>query len=129
MEADDGAAVVAAIEAARASAIVEADVATLSRITDEDYIHVETSGLVRTKREFLATIGSEAGRFERYLLIENHIRVYGAVAVVTGGFENTYRAADGRQTAKTARHIRIYLRGDGGWTNISHQATLVASLS
>ena len=44
---------IARLEAARAKAIVEADIAALSRITDDDYVHVEVSGQVRDKRGFL----------------------------------------------------------------------------
>ncbi|BCW87628.1 hypothetical protein sos41_07580 [Alphaproteobacteria bacterium SO-S41] len=115
--------VIAALEDRRAAAIIAADVDTLAAMTDADYVHVETSGRVRTKQDFLETLRSGPGRFERYDIRENVIQLYGDAAVVTGVFENAYRAADGQCTAKTARHIRVYVRRSGGWMNVSHQAT------
>ena len=114
---------VAALEALRAAAIVSADTDTLAAMTDADYVHVETSGRVRTKQDFLETLRSGPGRFERYDVRENVIRLYGDAAVVTGVFENAYRAASGQCTVKTARHIRVYVRRAGRWMNVSHQAT------
>ena len=114
---------IAALEELRAAAIVSADTKALAAMTDADYVHVETSGRVRTKQDFLETLRSGPGRFERYDVTENVIRLYGDTAVVTGVFDNAYRTADGHCTAKTARHIRVYVRRAGGWTNVSHQAT------
>jgi hypothetical protein len=114
------------IEAARAKAIIEADFDMLDHITDEDYVHVESSGTVRTKGEFLDQIKNGSGRYERYLVLENNIRIYGYVAVVTGVFENSYRARDGDCINKRARHIRVYVCREARWRNVSHQATSLA---
>lgn len=116
---------IARLEAARAKAIVEADIAALSRITDDDYVHVEVSGQVRDKRGFLDGVAPLGGRFERYELLENAIRVFGDTAVVTGLFENTFLSGDGRRTGKRGRHTRVYVRRGADWRNVSHQATAI----
>lgn len=115
---------VATVEARRAAAIVAADVATLDAITDEDYVHVEANGAVRTKREFLSVLAGGERHFTRYDLNDNRIRVFfGAVAVVTGSFENAATGRDGGLTIRKARHTRVYVRRPGGWRNVSHHAT------
>lgn len=122
----DDLAVIAALEEARAAAIVAADVATLEAMTDADYVHVEASGRVRTRAEFLETLRSGAARFERYELSDNRIQLYGDSAVVTGQFTNVLVSLDGNRTTKTARHMRVYVRRAAGWANVCHQATEIA---
>jgi hypothetical protein len=112
-----------AIEASRVRAILEADLEVLGNITDDDYLHVDSSGAVRTKGEFLDKIRQGDGRYERYSISENNIRIYANSAVVMGVFENTYRPRHGDCIMKRARHIRVYVRRDDGWRNVSHQAT------
>ena len=115
-----------ALEQQRAEAIVAADVATLQRITGGDYVHVEASGAVRTRDAFLSFLASGAGRFERYILLETCIRVFEDAALVTGMFENAFRAADGHLSTRVARHTRVWARRDGVWRNVSHQATAIS---
>jgi len=111
------------IEDERAKAIVNADLSALERLTAPDYVHVETSGRVRTRSEFLAAIDPAAGRYERYENFDSHIQLYGDAAIVSGWFENAYRRADGTRSAKRARHVRVYVLTDGRWLNVVHQAT------
>lgn len=114
------------LEAERARAIVAADVDALSRITDDDYVHVEASGRVRNRAEFLAGVTAGGGGFVRYDLIDNTVRVFSDAAVVTGAFENSFVNENGERTDRRARHIRVYVRRPEGWRNVSHQATVTA---
>lgn len=112
-----------AIEALRVKALVNADIATLDRITAENYIHVESSGRRRTKREFLDGFAHAEYRFESFVIDENQIQVFGATALVTGCYHNDIRTPDGLQPAKYARHIRVYVKNEDEWRNVAHQAT------
>lgn len=114
---------IAALEDARAAAIVNADITTLDAMTDADYVHVEASGRVRDKAGFLETLRAGVARFERYELIDNRIQLYGDAAVVTGAFKNVLLSSDGSRITKTARHMRVYVRRGGKWSNVCHQAT------
>jgi len=116
-----------ALEAERCRALVDADVAALDRITSEDYTHVETGGAVRDKSGFLAILSRPGVRFTSWVIEENNVRIYGDTAVVTGRYHNTVRTPAGEQPPKHARHIRVYLRRNGHWQNVAHQATLIAS--
>src|SRR4051812_12406708 len=84
-----------ALEQQRADAIVAADIGTLERITDLDYVHIEASGAVRSREAFLSFLVSGAGHFERYVLLETRIRLFADAALVTGAFENAYRPSGG----------------------------------
>lgn len=124
--AEDAAAQVLAIETARAKAMVAVDIATLDRITDEDYVHVESSGKTRTKAQLLEGLRRGEFRFASFAVDDNRVRIYGDVAVVTGSYRNAILTPTGPGPTKNARHIRVYVRRADTWKNVSHQATAVA---
>jgi uncharacterized protein (TIGR02246 family) len=116
-----------ALEAERSRALVEGDATTLEALTADDYTHVETGGGTRDKTGFLAILSRPDPRFTSWVIEENHVRIYGDTAVVTGRYHNTVRTAAGEQPPKHARHIRVYVRENGRWRNVAHQATLIAA--
>lgn len=114
-----------ALEARRTKALLDGDAATLNEITADDYTHVETGGGTRDKAGFLAILSRPGVRFVRWDIDENHVRVYGDTAVVTGRYVNVVRTPAGDQPPKQARHIRVYVRRNGRWQNVAHQATAI----
>lgn len=112
-----------AIEVLRAQAILNADVASLREITGEDYVHVDGSGRLRNKEEFLASFSGEHAHYTRYSIADNVISVHAEVAVVSGRFENEHVTATGAKISKRGRHLRVYVRRSNGWSNIAHQGT------
>lgn len=113
------------IEARRTQALLDGDTATLASLTGDDYTHVETGGGTRDKAGFLSILSRPGVRFSRWVIEENHVRVYGDTAVVTGRYFNCVTTAAGEQPPKHARHIRVYVRRDGRWQNVAHQATAI----
>jgi ketosteroid isomerase-like protein len=116
---------VLAVEAMRVRALLNADIAALDQITAQDYVHVETNGRRRSKTEFLNGLAQSEYRFESFVIDENHVRIAGPVAIVTGCYHNEIRTRKGLQPTKYARHIRVYMRDNGLWRNIAHQATQI----
>jgi hypothetical protein len=114
---------VLAADARRIDALVAADLATLDELTAEDYTHVETNGGLRSKAQFLALVGQPDLRFVSWTIDENHVRIFGDVAIVSGRYRNVVRTAAGVQPEKHARHLRVWVRRDGAWRNVAHQAT------
>jgi len=112
-----------AIEALRAQAILHGDVATLRKITGDDYVHVDGSGRLRNKEEFLATLSGGHARYTRYSIADNVIALHGDVAIVTGRFQNDHVTPAGATISKTGRHLRVYVRKLASWSNIAHQGT------
>jgi len=121
---DDEQAVLAA-DARRIAALVAGDVATVDALTADDYTHVETNGGRRDKAGFLALLAQPDFRFVRWDVEENVARVFGDVAVVTGRYRNVVRNAQGEQPEKHARHLRVWVRTNGAWRNVAHQATAI----
>jgi hypothetical protein len=121
---DDGIAdEVLAADARRIAALVAGDITTVDSLTADDYTHVETGGSVRDKTQFLAQLARADFRFVSWTIDENHVRIYGDVAVVSGRYRNVVRTAAGEQPEKRARHLRVWVRRDGAWRNVAHQAT------
>jgi len=117
---------VLAVDAERIAALLAGDVATLDRLIAANYTHVETDGGLRDKAQFLALLATPGLRFVRWEVDENHVRVYGDVAVVSGVYRNVVRTAGGEQPEKRARHLRVWVRERGAWRNVAHQATRLA---
>jgi Domain of unknown function (DUF4440) len=113
------------LDVARADALVRGDVSALDRMTSADYTHVESNGSFRSKAEFLDSVRRRDYKFESFVIDENHVRLFGETAVVTGRYHNDVRTPDGLKPTKHARHIRIYVRSGETWQNVAHQATEV----
>jgi len=113
------------IEARRTQALLDGDAEILAALTGDDYTHVETGGGVRDKAGFLSILSRPGVRFSQWVIEENHVRVYGDTAVVTGRYFNRVTTAAGEQPPKHARHIRVYVRRNGRWQNVAHQATAI----
>lgn len=115
---------VLAADEQRIAALIAGDITTVDSLTAEDYTHVETSGGIRDKAQFLALLSRQDFSFVRWKIEENHVRIYGDVAVLSGRYRNVVRTAAGEQPEKRARHLRVWVRGsDGAWRNVAHQAT------
>ena len=114
------------IDLQRAKSLVDADIAFLDQITGANYVHVESTGKLRTKREFLETVAQPDFRFEEFVIDENNVQLYGEIAVLTGRYHNKIRTDLGFRFTKHARHTRVYIFEEGRWLNVAHQATEIS---
>ena len=119
--------VVAAIEQRRIAAMMAADINTLDELIDEQCTHIESNGTSRTKAAFLADVAKQKFSFDLFEIEENHIRIFGDTAIVTGTYRNIVRVRGNPNPIKHARHLRVYVHRDGGWKLVAHQATEIAS--
>lgn len=115
------------LEQQRCAALVTGNITRLDALTAPDYSHVESGGAVRDKAGFLAAMSRTDQRFVEWVITANQVRVYGDVAVATGSYFNRLENASGVQPAKHARHLRVWVRRDGVWRNVAHQATALAA--
>ena len=113
------------VEAVRLQAMLDGDTDTLAQITGADYVHVESTGQVRTRDGFLEGFRNREYRFRSFVIDENTVTLLGSVAVVTGRYHNVIETPAGVQPVKYARHMRIYALRDGEWINVAHQATAI----
>ncbi|MBB3236784.1 nuclear transport factor 2 family protein [Phyllobacterium endophyticum] len=114
---------VLALDERRIDALLHNDVALLESITDDDYTHVESSGGVRDKAQFIAGRRGQRALFSTFVIEENKATIYCNVAVVAGSYRNAYKTSGGASVEKRARHLRVYVHKDGQWKNVAHQAT------
>ena len=116
---------VLAVEAARTSALVHADVAALDRIMADNVTYVHASGKVDTKASYLAAVGSGQLHYLSIDPVKLDVRILGDTAIVDG--EYAVKAMDHR-VQETPFQVRIfiltvYTRRDGGWKQIAYQST------
>ena len=99
------------------------DFTTLERIMADDCVHVESTGTIRTKAQFMAAFKAGEFAFEIFTLEENRVRLYGETAVVIGRYSNRIRTGGKTLPMKRARHLRVYMKRAGRWQVCAHQAT------
>ncbi len=117
---------VAALEQRRIDALLASDINALDAIIDEQCTHIESNATSRTKATFLQDVVSRAFAFDLLEIEENHIRIFGETAVVTGTYSNSVRVQGKPNPMKHARHLRVYMHRGGSWKLVAHQATEIA---
>lgn len=120
------------LEAARCAAISSGDVATLSKMLRDDYIHVYGGGLSSGKEDWIEHI-SEVPRLP--IRKELQVRVYGDTAVLTGKMINRIRPTDDAKPSDAigkripvkedvqAFATQVAIRENGVWQFCSFQMT------
>jgi hypothetical protein len=113
-----------ALEEERNQAILRGDVATLDRMTSDDYTFVTIRGELRTKAQILNDFRSGSIKYQSRTISDLHIRVYGNSAVVTGraiqqGMEN------GKDYSGDYWFTRVYVNQHGQWRTVALQTTLI----
>jgi uncharacterized protein (TIGR02246 family) len=117
---------VAAVEQRRINALIASDINALDEMIDEQCTHIESNGTSRTKAAFLEDVANREFSFDLFEIEENHIRIIGDTAVVTGTYRNIVRVRGKQNSLKHARHLRVYVQSGGRWKLIAHQATEIA---
>ena len=112
------------IEEDRNQAILRGDIATLDRMTSEDYTFITLRGELRTKAEILRGFKSGSFKYESREISDLKIRVYGNTAIVTGrsiqkGVEN------GKDYSGDYRFTRVYVKRPERWLTVALQTTLI----
>jgi len=113
------------IEQERNQALLKHDIATLDRMTSDDYTFINQRGELRTKAEILAGFKSGNFNYEAREISDLQVRVYADTAVVTGrakqkGVENS------KDYSGDNRFTRVYAKQNGGWVSVALQVTLLA---
>lgn len=111
------------IENERTNALLKNDYAYLEQMMSVDCIHIESNGTLRTAAEFIRSFKNGDFVFREFEITENHIRIYGHTAIVTGKYHNIIVADQQTMPRKFALHTRMYVKRGGRWFLVSHQAT------
>jgi len=113
-----------ALEEERNQAILRGDVATLDRLTSDDYTFITLRGEMRSKAQVLKNFATGAAKYDSRTISDLKIRVYGTTAVVTGrsiqkGMEN------GKDYSGDYWFTRVYVKQHGRWRSVALQTTLI----
>jgi ketosteroid isomerase-like protein len=112
------------LEEIRNQAVLHGDVATLDRMTSDDYTFITLRGELRTKSDILKGFATRSFHYEARRISDLNVRVYRDTAIVTGrsvqkGMEN------GKDYSGDYRFTRVYLKEHGRWLTVALQTTLI----
>jgi uncharacterized protein (TIGR02246 family) len=114
-----------AVELERNRAILAGDVATLERLTSDDYTFINQRGELRTKAEILQGFKTGSFRYAARDVSDLVIRVYGDSAAVVTGRAVQHGTENSKDYSGENRFTRVYVKQDGRWASVALQVTLV----
>ncbi len=110
-------------EAARLKAFLDHDVKTMAALLADEMIHVTSDGRTRTKAQFMDDFVSRPTAFSQFVTDDMEVIVVGDVAVTRGRYHNLVAQRPYGTPLKYARFLRVWVKRDGAWQLLSHQAT------
>ena len=110
------------MEKDRAAAVVKADVATLEKLTSDDYILINANGQLSDKTTTMNNIKTGNIKLTTNEVSDLKVRVYGNTAVVTGK-SDAKGTIGGRELKGPVMFTRVYVKKDGKWQSVAFQQT------
>jgi hypothetical protein len=112
------------IESERDQAREKGDNATLNRILADDYFYIGVRGNVRTKANRLDDY--EAGLIKVYSIKKDNFifKIYGDTVLMSGR-ETSITQYRGQPNDKPRQFTNVYIKLDGRWRLVFHQATTI----
>jgi ketosteroid isomerase-like protein len=106
------------------AAITRQDVNTLDKALAEEFVNIHSTGLLKTKAEWLADLRRGATRFVNEEPDQFRVRIYGDTAIVHYRIRGRGQAA-GTPQSGLLRTTRIFVRRDGRWQCVAAHWTVV----
>jgi ketosteroid isomerase-like protein len=111
------------LEHERCRVLMACDVTALAALVDDDLIHIHASGRVDTKAEYLRGV-EQRFVFADVARQDLTVRVYGDIAVVTGGLTQIVTIVGTSEERRMKAVVTQVWRSRGGaWRQVSFQAT------
>lgn len=111
------------LENERCRALMARDLKAVAALVDEDLVHIHASGRIDTKLEYLTGV-EKRFLFRDVVRQDLTIRVFGDIAVATGGLTQTVEIAGTSETRQMKAVVtQVWRRRDGAWRQVSFQAT------
>jgi len=111
-------------DAARAQAMVAADLAALDRVLGEDLSYGHSNGVLEDKGALLESIRSGARRYRSLAPREASARLYGDTGIVVA-LADAEVDAQGQSRALVLRYTATYVRRQNRWVLVAYQSTAV----
>jgi ketosteroid isomerase-like protein len=112
------------MEQALEAALVNGDTPRLEHLLSDDVTHVNPFGNFRGKLPWVAAIKAGQLKFDSCKKEDVRVRIYGETAVVTAINIWKFRGV-GSDPSGRYRLIHVWLRREGRWQLIAHQATRI----
>jgi len=114
------------METDRAAAVVKGDVATLEKLTSDDYILINANGQLSDKPTTMNNIKTGNIKLTANDVSDLKVRVYGNTAVVTGK-SNAKGSIGGRELKGPVMFTRVYVKNNGKWQSVAFQQTPIVN--
>ena len=114
------------MEKDRAAAVVKGDVATLEKLTSDDYILINANGQLSDKPTTMNNIKTGNIKLTANDVSDLKVRVYGNTAVVTGK-SNAKGSIGGRELKGPVMFTRVYVKNNGKWQSVAFQQTPIVT--
>ncbi len=119
---------VRAAQADRIEATINADVEELDQCYADDLVYAHSSGNVDDRGVLLANIASGKVDYQKIDIVEQGIRVFGDVAIITGSAD-FYVVANDVVNEMTLRFTSVYIHRNDRWQFASWHSSRVANPS
>ena len=106
-------------------AALKGDVATLDKLTADDYIWISFDGTTGTKANSLENFKSGKLKYDTFEISEMKVRVYGDTALVNAT-ANTKWHFGATDFSGQYRFVRVWVNRKGQWQSVSIQFTRIA---
>jgi ketosteroid isomerase-like protein len=107
-----------------ADATMHADAAALNDLLADDLTYTHTGGNTQTKAEFIASVREKKIRYDSIEFEDTNARVYGNTAVITSRV-HVKVTVDGRDVTLHPCFLHIWVKRNGRWQLVAHQATQI----
>jgi ketosteroid isomerase-like protein len=118
---------VKAAEAARLEAYLDHDAKAMSALLGDDLLHVTSDGRVRNKTQVMDQFVNDPTPFSQFVTDDMQILVFGDVAITRGRYHNLNAQRSYGPPLKHALFLRVWVKRNGAWQLVSHQATAAES--
>jgi uncharacterized protein (TIGR02246 family) len=101
-------------------ALMNADVAALSRIFADDYVQYDSSGKGLSKEEILENLRVSAVQYPSIVSTGRRIRLFGEMAIVHGS-ESDEVESNGKRFSVQYLYMDVVLKREGKWQIVASQ--------
>ena len=113
------------VEEERDQALQKLDMATLDRLQADGLVVVTTGGQVLDKARYMEELRSGGLKFLTWEVNERRLHIYGNTVIVTGRASSVLEY-HGKINRTPRRFTSVYVKLQGQWRLVAHQATLIA---
>lgn len=107
-----------------AEATMHADTAALNQILADDLTYTHTGGNTQTKADFISSLRENKIRYNSIEFEDANARIYGNTIVISSHVRVKV-TVDGRDVSLHPIFLHVWVKRNGRWQLVAHQATLV----